>query len=216
MGFLAQCEICPQKAILTDQPDGWVCPRCVEATAPAWAPLSQPYVDQVIGVRLQDGTVRTERAHFDPMSGQVVPEATPADLERAQRACAVVLDFAQTISDEFGGFGDVDVAQAEPLPLSIPIDDPLAVAILAEVDRNPHGPLVTTFVNGRVFRLGGYTIAKGAPLSTVWIDEQKLRLASSLPDEAELPYRPPVKDRAYRAPITALADDEPDLGSIRG
>lgn len=32
-GFIAQCEICPQKAILGEQPDEpWVCPRCAEVT----------------------------------------------------------------------------------------------------------------------------------------------------------------------------------------
>lgn len=29
LGFIAQCEICPQRAVVDTQPlPGWVCPRC--------------------------------------------------------------------------------------------------------------------------------------------------------------------------------------------
>ncbi|MCK0174777.1 hypothetical protein [Mycolicibacterium sp. F2034L] len=31
MGFVAQCSICPQKAVLTEQAVDWVCPRCADA-----------------------------------------------------------------------------------------------------------------------------------------------------------------------------------------
>ena len=35
-GFIAQCEICPQKAILGEQPaEPWICPRCAEVTDPS-------------------------------------------------------------------------------------------------------------------------------------------------------------------------------------
>lgn len=30
IGYLAQCAICPQRALLTVQLDDWVCPRCAE------------------------------------------------------------------------------------------------------------------------------------------------------------------------------------------
>jgi hypothetical protein len=33
LGFLAQCNVCPQQAMLATQPDkGWVCPRCAEVS----------------------------------------------------------------------------------------------------------------------------------------------------------------------------------------
>ncbi len=35
LGFIAQCSVCPQRAVVDVQPvDGWVCPRCAEVTAP--------------------------------------------------------------------------------------------------------------------------------------------------------------------------------------
>lgn len=39
MGYLAQCQICPQQAVLTEQVDGWLCPRC-EQVAPAEARIA--------------------------------------------------------------------------------------------------------------------------------------------------------------------------------
>lgn len=31
LGFIVQCAVCPQKAVLSRQPAGeWVCPRCAE------------------------------------------------------------------------------------------------------------------------------------------------------------------------------------------
>lgn len=31
LGFQVQCSICPQKALVDEQPDGaWTCPRCAE------------------------------------------------------------------------------------------------------------------------------------------------------------------------------------------
>jgi hypothetical protein len=31
LGFLVQCSVCPQQALLDTQPDGeWTCPRCAE------------------------------------------------------------------------------------------------------------------------------------------------------------------------------------------
>ncbi|MBU8833629.1 hypothetical protein [Mycolicibacterium goodii] len=37
IGFIAQCAVCPQRAVLTDQPDpdGWLCPRCAEVAPSA-------------------------------------------------------------------------------------------------------------------------------------------------------------------------------------
>lgn len=33
LGFLVQCQICPQQALVDAQPDGdWTCPRCAEVT----------------------------------------------------------------------------------------------------------------------------------------------------------------------------------------
>lgn len=33
LGFIAQCQTCPQKAVVDTQPPegGWVCPRCSDA-----------------------------------------------------------------------------------------------------------------------------------------------------------------------------------------
>ncbi|SCX34500.1 hypothetical protein [Mycolicibacterium fluoranthenivorans] len=56
LGFIVQCEICPQQAVVDTQPSegGWVCPRCTEVTGPspdpffekmlADAPKSPPFV----------------------------------------------------------------------------------------------------------------------------------------------------------------------------
>jgi hypothetical protein len=45
LGFIAECETCPQKAILQAQPDAsWICPRCLEAN-PDLAP--EPESDPV-------------------------------------------------------------------------------------------------------------------------------------------------------------------------
>ena len=31
LGFLVQCSVCPQQALVATQPDGeWLCPRCAE------------------------------------------------------------------------------------------------------------------------------------------------------------------------------------------
>ena len=33
IGFHVQCNVCPQKALVDEQPDGdWTCPRCAEVT----------------------------------------------------------------------------------------------------------------------------------------------------------------------------------------
>lgn len=56
LGFIAQCEICPQKALLSEQPaESWVCPRCAEV---AEGNSSEPalYVDQIEGVQLEART----------------------------------------------------------------------------------------------------------------------------------------------------------------
>jgi len=35
LGFIVQCQICPQRAMVDTQPEeGWVCPRCEEVTEP--------------------------------------------------------------------------------------------------------------------------------------------------------------------------------------
>lgn len=35
LGFIVQCAVCPQKAVLSRQPAGeWVCPRCAEVVDP--------------------------------------------------------------------------------------------------------------------------------------------------------------------------------------
>lgn len=39
LGFMVQCEVCPQQAMLSVQLDGWVCPRCAEVVPTADAPL---------------------------------------------------------------------------------------------------------------------------------------------------------------------------------
>lgn len=41
LGFLVQCNICPQQAIVDTQPaEGWVCPRCAEVVEPLFGALS--------------------------------------------------------------------------------------------------------------------------------------------------------------------------------
>ena len=57
LGFLVQCGICPQRAIVATQPvDGWVCPRCTEVAEP-------------VGT-IRSGVVQTETQgavhHFGP------------------------------------------------------------------------------------------------------------------------------------------------------
>lgn len=43
IGFLVQCAICPQRAVLHLQPPGeWVCPRCTEIAAPPEPEHSSP------------------------------------------------------------------------------------------------------------------------------------------------------------------------------
>lgn len=33
LGFIAQCSVCPQRAVVDTQPSGdWTCPRCAEVT----------------------------------------------------------------------------------------------------------------------------------------------------------------------------------------
>lgn len=34
LGYLAQCAVCPQQAVLEHQADEWICPRCTEITEP--------------------------------------------------------------------------------------------------------------------------------------------------------------------------------------
>lgn len=39
LGFIAQCAVCPQRALLDAQPDGdWMCPRCTEVAEPVRIP----------------------------------------------------------------------------------------------------------------------------------------------------------------------------------
>ncbi|MCV7358510.1 hypothetical protein [Mycolicibacterium fluoranthenivorans] len=51
LGFLVQCEICPQRAMVAAQPseDGWVCPRCTEVTGPSPDPASEADDEYPIG-----------------------------------------------------------------------------------------------------------------------------------------------------------------------
>lgn len=43
LGFLVQCNICPQQAIVATQPaEGWVCPRCAEVVEPVVQLVSVP------------------------------------------------------------------------------------------------------------------------------------------------------------------------------
>ena len=42
LGFLVQCSVCPQQALVAAQPDGeWLCPRCAEVVAER-APVRLP------------------------------------------------------------------------------------------------------------------------------------------------------------------------------
>lgn len=40
LGFLVQCETCPQKALIATQVDTWQCPRCTAASEPYTGPES--------------------------------------------------------------------------------------------------------------------------------------------------------------------------------
>lgn len=98
IGFQVQCQICPQKAILTDQVDAWVCPRCTEVGEPAEDPTISSAPSAVIPIPIGRQTWRIPCRLIDgvwyPSGPATLVEERPADDP---------------------GFGDVDVAQAEPV-----------------------------------------------------------------------------------------------------
>lgn len=97
LGFILQCSVCPQRAIVATQPSGdWVCPRCAEV-APAV-------------------TVRTwfpgDPAPSEPPEHTVVVESGH-DIGLSAAAEAAAAMFPQH-RGRAGGFGDIDIAMAEP------------------------------------------------------------------------------------------------------
>lgn len=117
MGFVAQCEVCPQKAILTDQVASWVCPRCAEVADRAEAEECAPYGPPRFGgdrdrvsVQLADGSIFTGTA------------ADATTIKRGTETIATVLKCANDLLEgmspaerRVNGFGDIFVAAAEPL-----------------------------------------------------------------------------------------------------
>lgn len=119
LGYLVQCEVCPQQVLLAEYAEGWTCPRCTEvasdvpvADAPLWR-MSAPgsfRIDSPVGeylaVQLPDGRVFTENFSVDGSGDQ---------LRRAHAAIGSAWAAADAILNPDPGFGDVDVEQAEPL-----------------------------------------------------------------------------------------------------
>ncbi|MGE2714219.1 hypothetical protein ACQI4L_09190 [Mycolicibacterium litorale] len=99
IGFLVQCAICPQQALIAQQPDGdWLCPRCAEVAPPQPECLCPP----ALGGTNICGSPTPCPAHFSGLS--------PAE-------------WWQLVSGAHrytSGFGDVDIAAAEPSPTVCP------------------------------------------------------------------------------------------------
>lgn len=93
IGFITQCEVCPQRALLAVQTVGWVCPRCTDAFGHGTA-------DCGLGSRPQQ-----DSAEHNPM-------------ERLSGTLGQMLGKLHElgyIEPAVAGFGDVDIAQAEPV-----------------------------------------------------------------------------------------------------
>lgn len=67
LGYLAQCAVCPQQALLAEQPDGWICPRCVDL------------VDEKISETDRSTTVFTHYPWGDPIPEQELPYKPPSN-----------------------------------------------------------------------------------------------------------------------------------------
>ena len=48
LGYLTQCAVCPQQAVLNRQVDEWVCPRCTEVTEPTIPTVQQQQIADAI------------------------------------------------------------------------------------------------------------------------------------------------------------------------
>ena len=69
LGFLVQCSVCPQQALVAAQPDGeWLCPRCAEVAERA------PVRHRIHG---SHGLCRScyNRRHSDPEIAELVAQA---------------------------------------------------------------------------------------------------------------------------------------------
>lgn len=83
------------------------------------------------------------------------------------------------------GFGDVDVAQAEPYQHGgltfVTEADPLAEAIMAELGTAGPAAKVTATVGDRVFMLGSFTENRDGLLTSSWYDRAELAKKCALP-----------------------------------
>lgn len=91
LGYVVQCGICPQRAVLDEQVTGWVCPRCAEVAAPisecrlhqlARCPLCDhhdPIVWHIPDGDVVDGWITCNEQH--PVTGYYcgLPEGHTAD-----------------------------------------------------------------------------------------------------------------------------------------
>ena len=108
IGFIAQCSICPQRAVLHTQPAGeWTCPRCALVVPPLDEDLAVAVSDMVLAPRepaRNDGIVYTDQiAAVRVESGHDIGRNT-------------ALEYAAAFFPQHqrAGFGDVDIDQAEP------------------------------------------------------------------------------------------------------
>jgi hypothetical protein len=129
IGFIAQCAVCPQKAVLHLQPAGeWTCPRCTEIVTPPEPARSDTEAsrharkqDRVLPTVIQthDGTCKYAPRqqgggrHAQRQERYNEQRATKAAQSGAESARAFI-DAEVRLSAQRAGFGDVDVAQAEP------------------------------------------------------------------------------------------------------
>lgn len=122
LGYQVQCEVCPQTAIVAWQLSSWLCPRCAEVAEPAdgrapWDPAwaKDPNLfdgddrDRV-SVQLADGTLWTGPA-ADADAIKRGTEVLGGVLKAANDLLEVICPAARRVN----GFGDIDVAAAEPL-----------------------------------------------------------------------------------------------------
>jgi hypothetical protein len=160
LGFLVRCEVCPQQAVVDEQLDGWMCPRCSSAGF----------------------------GDVDVAQGEPLQEMRAADARVGRQ----LVDFAGRR------------LKSCPRPLTTPIDDPLAVAICAEVQRHPNSPMIAAAVDGVKFVMTSCTERSGQPFETKWANVDELPAKHILP---AVPYSQPLIDAEV---------DGPDLGKIRG
>ena len=212
LGFIVQCEVCPQQALLDGYMEGWLCPRCAEvasdvpvAEAPLWRVKDDPGFryemhvgGKVAGAPLAAVVFPDGRKFVGEYRMNVKADADP--MKRALAAIGAAWAAADALLNPDAGFGDVDVDQAAPItltpsvvPMAIPVRDPLAAAIRAESERNPHDPAVCAIVGGKRFHLRSWTEHRDSPMLEVeWrLPPETPPALADADDEAELPYKPP-------------------------